>query len=180
MLIDRSMSESVEAQLDALRRRMDRVEDELAVHRLIVRYGLAVDAGDAEAAMELFTRDTLYEIRAAGLGRGGDPKKTLVLRGRAAVGEMVRSDDHQELLPNAAHTIGPAVVHVEGEKATATGYTRIYHREGESFRMFRMAVNHWELVKQEGHWRVHRRYSQVLGESDVQDLMRRGLEAPAD
>lgn len=172
------MSDSTEERFEQLTRRIERVEDELAIHRLIVRYGLAVDAGEAEAAMELFTRDTLYEVRAAGTGTGGDPGQTLVMRGRAAVGEMVRSEAHQKLLPNAAHTIGPAVVNVDGDTATATGYTRIYHREGDDFRMFRMAVNHWELVKQEGRWWVHRRYSQVLGESDVQDLMKRALDKP--
>jgi len=172
------MSDSVEDQLRTLARRLDRVEDELAIHRLIVRYGLAVDAGEAEAAMELFTKDTLYEVRAVGTGVDDDPGKTLVMRGRAAVGEMVRSEDHQKLLPNAAHTIGPAVVHVDGDTATATGYTRIYRREGDDFRMFRMAVNHWELVKQEGRWWVHRRHSQVLGAADAQDLMRKALENP--
>lgn len=172
------MSDSIEDRVQALAERIERLEDELAIHRLIVRYGLAVDAGEAEAAMELFTKDTLYEVRAVGTGVNNDPGKTLVMRGRAAVGEMVRSEAHQKLLPNAAHTIGPAVVHVNGNSATATGYTRIYHREGDDFRMFRMAVNHWELVKQDGRWWVHRRYSQVLGGADVQDLMRKALEQP--
>ncbi len=172
------MSDSIEDQVSALAKRLERVEDELAIHRLIVRYGLAVDAGEAEAAMELFTKDTLYEVRAVGTGTGGDATQSLVMRGRAAVGEMVRSEDHQKLLPNAAHTIGPAVVHVDGDTATATGYTRIYHREDDDFRMFRMAVNHWELVKQDGRWWVHRRYSQVLGGTDVQDLMRKALDKP--
>lgn len=171
------MSDSVEEKLSALERRLDRVEDELAIHRLIVRYGLAVDAGEAEAAMELFTKDTLYEVNNVGMGTDGGGQ-TLVMRGRGAVGEMVRGEAHQKLLPNAAHTIGPAVVNVDGDKATATGYTRIYHRENDDFRMFRMAVNHWELVKEDGRWWVHRRYSQVLGDKDVQDLMRKALDNP--
>ena len=172
------MADSIEEQVRKLNERMQRLEDELAIHRLIVRYGLAVDAGEPEAAMELFTKDTLYEVRNPGAGLGEDPGQTLVMRGRAAVGEMVRSEDHQKLLPNAAHTIGPAVVHVDGDQATATGYTRIYHRENDDFRMFRMAVNHWELVKQEGRWWVHRRYSQILGGTDVQELMRKALDKP--
>lgn len=171
------MSDSIEDQVRALTERVDRVQDELAIHRLIVRYGLAVDAGEAEAAMELFTKDSQYEVHAAG-AKEGYPGKTLVMRGRGAVGEMVRSEDHQKLLPNAAHTIGPAVVDVDGDNATATGYTRIYHKEGDDVRMIRMAVNHWELVKREGRWWVHRRYSQILGASDVQDVMRKALDKP--
>ena len=174
------MSDSIEDRFSALTRRLERVEDELAIHRLIVRYGLAVDAGEAEAAMELFTKDTSYEVRPAGNGADDDANTTLVMQGRAAVGEMVRSESHQKLLPNAAHTIGPAVVHVDGDTATATGYTRIYHRENDDVRMFRMAVNHWELVKLEGRWFVHRRYAQDLGAEDAQDLMRRALDHPVD
>lgn len=172
------MSDSVEEKLAALEKRLDRMEDELAIHRLIVRYGLAVDAGEAEAAMELFTKDTLYEVNNVGAGTDGGKGQTLVMRGRGAVGEMVRGEAHQKLLPNAAHTIGPAVVNVDGDNATATGYTRIYHRENDDFRMLRMAVNHWELVKNEGRWWVHRRYSQVLGDADAQDLMRKALDKP--
>ena len=43
-----------------LARRVRALEDELAIHRQIVRYGLAVDVGDADAAAALFTEDSLY------------------------------------------------------------------------------------------------------------------------
>ena len=66
-------------------------------------------------------------------------------------------------------------VEVEGERASAVGYSRIYHREGETFRLFRAAVNHWELHKVEGRWLIHRRTSRVVGELEMQDLLRRGL-----
>ena len=45
------MTMSVEERLAELETRLTSAEDELAVHRLIVRYGLAVDAGEAEAAL---------------------------------------------------------------------------------------------------------------------------------
>ncbi|MDG2304444.1 MAG: nuclear transport factor 2 family protein [Candidatus Binatia bacterium] len=174
------MDDSVQEQIAALRKRLGRVEDELAIHRLIVRYGLAVDAGDAEAAMALFTEDSVYEVGAVGTGIRDETRKPLIMRGRAAVGKMVQSEAHQALLPNAAHTIGPAVVTMAGETASATGYPRIYLRENDDFRLFRMAVNHWELVKNDERWWIHRRTSVALGESDVQDLMRKALERPVD
>lgn len=165
----------IEQQLLDLAARLARVEDELAIHRLIVRYGFAVDAGDAEATMALFTEDAVFEVGAPGTGRDGARAKPMVMRGRAAVGEMVRSEAHQSLLPNAAHTIGPSVVAVDGESASAVGYSRIYHREGEAFRLFRAAVNHWELRKIEGRWLIRRRTSRVVGEPEMQDLLRRAL-----
>ena len=49
------MSGDLEARLAALEQRLTAAEDELAIHRLIVRYGLAVDVGDADSAAAVFT-----------------------------------------------------------------------------------------------------------------------------
>jgi len=40
--------QDLEKRVNDLARRVQVLEDELAIHRLIVRYGLAVDIGDAE------------------------------------------------------------------------------------------------------------------------------------
>jgi hypothetical protein len=170
------MTMSVEERLAELETRLTSAEDELAVHRLIVRYGLAVDAGEAEAAMALFTEDTVYEVGAATTGIDGDRGRVLRMEGREAVGAMVLSAPHQALLPNSAHTPGPVVVVVDGSDARATGYTRIYERRGEDFVLFRLALNHYECVKSDGAWLIHRRRSEVLGGDAVQNVMRLGLE----
>jgi hypothetical protein len=45
-----------------LARRVRALEDELAIHRLIVRYGLGVDAGDAVEGAGVFTEDGVYDV----------------------------------------------------------------------------------------------------------------------
>ena len=45
----------LEARITALERRLRAAEDELAIRNLIVRYGLAVDLGDAQGVAEVFT-----------------------------------------------------------------------------------------------------------------------------
>ena len=72
------MSEDLALRLAELERRLASVEDELAIHRLIVRYGLAVDVGDADQAAEVFTADGVYDVD---VGR---------MAGREAVRAMVR------------------------------------------------------------------------------------------
>jgi len=47
----------LDARIAALERRAQAVEDELAIRNLIVRYGLAVDLGDAQGVADLFTPD---------------------------------------------------------------------------------------------------------------------------
>jgi hypothetical protein len=47
----------VDDRLAALERRIRVLEDELAIQRTIVRYGPAVDSGDAVGAANVFTPD---------------------------------------------------------------------------------------------------------------------------
>src|SRR5436190_7463483 len=59
-------------QVAALARRVQALENELAVHRQIVRYGFAVDTGDADGAAALFTEDAVYDVDGPLLMRGRD------------------------------------------------------------------------------------------------------------
>src|SRR5262245_14668400 len=105
---------TLEQRLDDLTRRVQALEDELAIHRLIVRYGLAVDAGDADAAAGTFAEDGVYDVDVG------------VMRGRSQVAAMVRGERHQAMVGRCAHQLGPAVVEVSGDRATAVGYSRVY------------------------------------------------------
>lgn len=155
---------SMEERLARLERRVATLEDELAIHRLIVTYGFAVDTGDAAATGALFTEDTLYDV-----------DTTLVMRGRSGVEDMVRGPRHQSLLPNCAHTIGPAVVRVDGDRAVATAYSRIYKRDGETIGLWRLSFNRFELERRDGRWRIARRTTRMLGHDEAHALFARAL-----
>jgi uncharacterized protein (TIGR02246 family) len=160
-----------EARLADLERRLARLEDELAIHRLIVRYGFAVDTGDAEATAALFTEDGLYDVDG-----------TLIMRGRSGVREMVLGRNHQSLLPNCAHTIGPAVVEVgaggEPDRAVATAYSRIYLRKPDGIALWRLSFNRFELVRRDGRWQIARRTTRMVGHEEAHAVLARGLLAP--
>lgn len=155
---------SVEDRLRGLERRVAALEDELAIHRLIVSYGFAVDTGDAAATAALFSEDAVYDV-----------DTTLVMRGRDGVAAMVRGERHQALLPNCAHTIGPAVVTVDGERAVATAYSRIYKRAGESFGLWRVSFNRFELERRDGRWQIVRRTTRLLGHDEAKPIFVQAL-----
>jgi uncharacterized protein (TIGR02246 family) len=161
------MREDLEGRMAALERRLQAVEDELAIQRLIVGYGLAVDIGDGPAAADVFTESGVYDVD---IGR---------MEGRQAVRAMVEGERHQSMVGHCAHQIGPAVVALSGaERAVATGYSRVYLETRAGTHIYRVSFNRWELVKQDGAWRIARRTTRVLGNAEAQAVFRDAMRGP--
>ncbi len=155
--------------LTRLERRVRELEDTAEIQRLIATYGPLVDGGDAEAVAALWEPDGVYDV------------DTGVLTGHDEIAAMVRSRPHQRLIATGcAHVIGPALVTVHGDEATATCYSQLLLHDdpgnaapetgtgtGESarpggFRVLRVTANHWHLRRGPHGWRVHRRTNRLL------------------
>jgi uncharacterized protein (TIGR02246 family) len=150
------MAQDLEDAVAALARRVQALEDELAIRRLIVRYGFAVDVGNADAAASVFTEDGVYDVD---VGR---------MQGRAAIRAMIQGPRHQAMVGHCAHQIGPAVVELEApDRAVATGYSRGYLQTAAGTHVYRVSCNRWELVKDHGEWLIARRHSRVLGHAEA-------------
>lgn len=157
--------------LAALEGRLQRVEDELAIRNLMTRYGLAADCGNDTLAMACHAVDARYRVSAPKAGRDG-AHEDLVLEGREAIGEMLRSDLHQSMLPNTAHTVGPSAVRVDGDSAHAVGYSRLYLREAGQPRLMRLSINQWTFRRVNGEWLIAERNSRLVGEAAAQAILR--------
>jgi hypothetical protein len=73
--------------LAELEKRLQQIEDERAIERLIASYGPLVDAGEADATAGLWTADGSYDVEG------------WHMRSRDYVAAMVRSDAHEGLIP---------------------------------------------------------------------------------
>lgn len=153
-------------QFEALERRVQRLEDERAIHRTLVRYGFAVDSGDADATAALYTHDCVIELDFDG-GR--------TFRGHEGAKRLVDDETHQSLLPQCAHLIGPMSIEVDGDHAVATGYATVVRRTGDDFGIWREGCGRWELVRQDGTWRISHRTSIAVGSAAAQALLTAGL-----
>jgi uncharacterized protein (TIGR02246 family) len=148
------------ATVAALARRVARLEDELAIHKLCIRYGFAADRGDGEAAAAVFTDDGVYDVD---VGR---------MDGRAAVAAMLGGERHQAMVGHCAHQIGPLVVDLTSETtAVARGYSRVYLETRAGTHVYRVSFNRWELCKRDGEWAIARRTTRVLGTPDGSELL---------
>ena len=153
----------LETTVATLARRVQALEDELAIHRVIVRYGLAVDTGDPERSAAVFTADAVYDV------------DVRMMRGRQAVADMVRGDHHQHMVGRCAHQIGPAVVHLDGDRAVALGYSRVYLRGDDGIGIYRVSLNRWELERRAGTWLIARRVTRLLGHDEARAIFVEGL-----
>jgi ketosteroid isomerase-like protein len=163
---------TAEERLAALEQRLRRVEDELAISRLMASYGPLVDAGDADAVAGLWADDGEYDVEG------------WHMRSRADVAEMVRSPAHQRLISGgSAHFLGPVRVDVDGDEAVAVCESILVRRneDGRGYRVWRAAANHVMLRRTVAGWRIVKRTTRELdGSAEARDLLAAGaLGRPA-
>lgn len=168
----------LEARLSKIEQRLQFAEDELELRNIMVRYGLAVDCGDVETALACHSEDAIYTVSSPTAGRDDFDSGDLHLSGHQAIADMLKSDMHQSLIPNCAHTVGPFTIELNGDRARATGYSRLYHRKEDDFNLMRLAVNEWHFIRGLNGWLITARESRLIGESEAQNLLARAAFYP--
>ncbi|PJE06126.1 MAG: hypothetical protein CK429_28650 [Mycobacterium sp.] len=145
--------------------RLQRLEDERDIARLIASYGPAVDAGDPDATARLWAQDGVYDI------------DLMRMEGREEVRAMVDSTAHQKMVKNGcSHFLGPAVVTVDGDAAVAVCESLVLVRDGDGYRVWRATANHFALRRIDGRWQISVRTSRVLdGSPEARALLIRDL-----
>ena len=160
----------VEERLATLERRLQAAEDHLAILNLLDSYGPLVDSGSAEPASHLW-------IEGGGYNFSGGTSQGTRLEAPDRLVAMYRSEGHMGLVnTGCSHLTATPVIKVNGDAATALGYTFVILREGERWFVFRAAINEWKLVRTADGWRIAERFNRTLtGSEDSHEVMRRIL-----
>jgi len=155
----------LEDRIGQLEARLGALEDQVALYQLVASYGPAVDSGSAEEAAAIWVEDGTYDTI---------PRP---LEGRDDIAAMVRSDGHQSLIHNGcAHVMALPHLRLDGDRAVATGYSRVYLRDGDGFRVWRASSNRWEFVRTPEGWRATSRVNRALdGAEDARQILRDGV-----
>lgn len=129
--------------LTQLERRLQLVEDQLAITQLLASYGPSVDAGDPDRTAQLWTEDGEYDV------------KGWHMRGRDDIRAMVSSAQHQGLVSGGClHFLGSPYVQVDGDSAVAVCESMlVLHEEGQ-YRVARGGANRIHLRRTNDGWRM--------------------------
>jgi hypothetical protein len=157
--------EELGERIAGLEARIGALEDQVALYQLVASYGPAVDSGSDEAAAAIWVEDGTYDTI---------PRPLL---GREDISAMVRGEGHQSLIENGcAHVMALPLLQVDGDRAVATGYSRVYLRDGDGFRVWRASSNRWEFARTDEGWRATSRVNRALdGSEDARQILRDGV-----
>ncbi len=150
--------------LARLEERVQRLEDELAIIRLVASYGPLVDAGEADAVAALWAEDGSYDVEG------------WRMTSREDVRAMVLSEGHQHLIEGGcSHFLGPVTVTIDGDSAVAVCESiLVRHRDG-GFSVRRAGANHFHLGRGADGWRIKDRRTRALdGSAEARDLLAKG------
>jgi hypothetical protein len=159
-----------EARLLALETRLRAAEDQLEIIRLLNTYGPLVDSGESEAAAALWTAGGGYNFSG---GISGGTR----LEAPAELVAMYETEGHKGLVAaGVSHFTGTPRITVSGDAAEAVGYSFVVLREGEGWKIWRAAINHWTLARTGEGWRIVERFNRTLdGSPDSHATMRQAL-----
>jgi hypothetical protein len=160
---------STEDRFAALEARIARLEDELAVHRLLNTWGPAVDTANGDAAAALWDDDGVMEANG------------VRVNGPADVSAIVGSEGQRDVVrQGCAHVPSYPVVTVDGDRATATGYMRAYRRTDDGYEIWMVSAGHWEFIRTPGGWRMERSVGHLIdGGPEATAILARALDGGA-
>ncbi|WP_157960548.1 nuclear transport factor 2 family protein [Primorskyibacter marinus] len=145
----------------ALEARLQSLEDKIEIGQIIARFGPAVDSLSGDATADLWTENGVYDFGSA------------ALEGRKQLAGLVQLSTHTNYIDQGcAHVLGPPVITVDGDSATATGYSQVFVHDNGQWRSVRTSANHWILKRTTDGWKVITRRNRLLnGAQDARDLL---------
>ena len=166
----------LEDRIAALEAEVGKLRDQLAIQRIISRYGPLVDSATTEERLrkvaEYFGEEGVYDIA-----------DNAQYSGREFAEKSLKGPNHQGYLKDGStHLMAMPYVVVAGDRATALGYSHVMtNRHDGEFKVARGSVNYWEFVREDGEWRILRRTNRLVdGTETPRKIMRRVDETAPD
>ncbi len=148
---------SIEDDLQALRQRLDDLEEKNAVLECINRYCFSVDLRMDQEYLDNLTADCEINL-------GDEDGQSW--HGKAGAASFIKSvlgEIPSPRISSAIHLCGPLKVTLNGDVASAEGYSAVLASSQGKSRIVTSGFNHWDLSRNDGTWRIKRRLRRALG-----------------
>jgi len=154
-----------QAAVQALEARIRLLEDRAAIFQIMASYGPAVDSLEGAAAGALWTDDGVYDTDG------------YCFNGSEEIGGLVRLEGHGGYVEaGCAHVVSLPHLVIDGDRAVATGYSRVYVRRGDRHEVVRASSNRWEFVRTTEGWKIkYRRNWRLAGGEEARALLARSM-----
>lgn len=130
--------------------------EEREILRLLHRYAHAMDYGDEQAWVDVFTPDAVFDVVETVGGRRVHREE-----GHAGLARYVAS--YPKPPDFCKHVIVDPLIEVDGDEARVEAYWLFLQRDGATGHPVVTAFGryHDRLVKQDGRWRIAQRFAEV-------------------
>lgn len=158
-------------ELAAITKRLQAMEDQIAIYQLVCGYGYAVDGCNTEVVGSLYAEDGVYSVSDQGYD----------FVGRDRIANITKDSGHLSLVGGGcAHMSSLPYVVIDGDRATATCHTMVVTKAEKGFHVLRLSASRLELSrKPEGGWQINSRKNFVQnGSPDGPALLARLQEGP--
>lgn len=146
--------DELRATVEAMRARLQLLEDQMALIQLTAQYGPNVDSGAAAATAALWTDDGTF-----------DAVGVIAMNGRDEIVGMVEGELHQSLIVNGCgHVLTTPHVVVDGDEAHGRSYALNirWDAAAERFWVARVSANTWKWRRTPDGWRITERINANL------------------
>jgi hypothetical protein len=166
---------------DSIEDRLRAVEDKLEILNLIASHPPAADTGADYYTKWSFVEDGEIDL-GGGKGAAGNDK---IAAGQQSPGHLAA------IAGGLAHFAGLPRIELNGDEAVATSYLQILtphptaephevpnHGVSKGYRIHRVGVNRWELVRTDDGWKIRKRSMRSLdGTEPAREILRSALKA---
>ncbi|REF89178.1 SnoaL-like protein [Methylovirgula ligni] len=159
------MEDALAARIEKIERRLRSLEEKEAVLDCINRYCMAVDLRQDDAFVGNLTADCVIDLgdEAGAQWRGRDGARLFL---DESVGPAPAVPRYRAL-----HVSGRLAVEISGDTASAEGYSAVLALRRGEHQILTCGFNHWDLARENGHWRVRRRRRRAIGGADGPNVM---------
>lgn len=154
--------------IEALRRRVEQLEDEREIRYLIGRYGHYADLGHEEAWGDQWTDDGVYDLVTVSRdGAGYD--RPMRFDGKAELLGMIRDPAAHKLFEGRSLHLQDfnLVISIDGDAAIAHGYSMTMLRDGDAIQIRSAGMVRWRFRRVAGRWRISEKHRRNVGDGSA-------------